>query len=33
MKMKSYLFNSEWEKVVEYCDKIDALQKYSLYPS
>ncbi|MDR1161542.1 MAG: RagB/SusD family nutrient uptake outer membrane protein [Tannerellaceae bacterium] len=33
MKMKAYLYNSEWAEVLEYCDKIDALNKYSLYPS
>ena len=33
MKMKAYFFNSEWEKVLEYCDKIDALNKYKLFPS
>lgn len=33
MKMKAYLYNSQWDKVLEYCNKIDDLQKYSLYPS
>jgi hypothetical protein len=33
MKMKAYLYNSQWDKVLEYCDKIDALNKYSLFPS
>jgi hypothetical protein len=33
MKMKAYLYNSQWDKVLEYCDKIDELNKYSLYPS
>lgn len=33
MKMKAYLFTSEWEQVLEYCDKIDALEKYRLFPS
>ena len=33
MKMKSYLYTSQWDKVLEYCDKIDALGKYKLYPS
>lgn len=33
MKMKSYLYTSQWDKVLEYCDKIDELNKYSLYPS
>lgn len=33
MKMKAYLYNSQWEKVVEYCNKIEALGKYSLFPS
>ncbi len=33
MKMKAYLFTSQWDKVLEYCDKIDALNKYKLYPS
>lgn len=33
MKMKAYLYTSQWDKVLEYCDKIDALGKYKLYPS
>lgn len=33
MKMKAYLYNSQWDKVLEYCDKIDELKKYDLYPS
>lgn len=33
MKMKAYLYTSNWEKVLEYCDKIDELGKYKLYPS
>lgn len=33
MKMKAYLYNSQWDKVLEYCNKIDDLKKYSLYPS
>ena len=33
MKMKAYLFNSQWDKVLEYCDKIDALGRYKLFPS
>src|SRR5660398_73130 len=33
MKMKVYLYNSQWDKVLEYCNKIDELKKYSLYPS
>jgi hypothetical protein len=33
MKMKAYLYTSDWAKVLEYCDKIDALGKYELYPS
>ena len=33
MKMKAYLYTSEWDKVLEYCDKIDALNKYKLFPS
>lgn len=33
MKMKAYLYNSQWEKVLEYCNQIESLQKYSLYPS
>jgi hypothetical protein len=33
MKMKAYLYNAQWEKVLEYCDRIDALNKYSLFPS
>jgi len=31
--MKAYLYNSQWEKVLEYCNKIDELKKYSLFPS
>ncbi|MDR1161532.1 MAG: RagB/SusD family nutrient uptake outer membrane protein [Tannerellaceae bacterium] len=33
IKMKAYLFTSQWDKVLEYCDKIDALGKYKLFPS
>lgn len=33
MKMKSYLYTLEYGKVLEYCDKLDALGKYSLFPS
>lgn len=33
MKMKAYLYNSKWDKVLEYCNKIDDLGKYSLFPS
>lgn len=33
MKMKAYLFTSQWDKVLEYCDKIDGLGKYSLFPT
>lgn len=33
MKMKAYLFTSEWNKVLEYCDKIDELDMYTLFPS
>ena len=33
MKMKAYFFNSDWNKVLEYCDRIDALNKYRLFPS
>lgn len=33
MKMKSYLYTAQWNKVLEYCDKIDALGKYKLFPS
>lgn len=33
MKMKAYLYKSQWDKVLEYCNKIDELQKYSLFPS
>ncbi|MDD2953568.1 MAG: RagB/SusD family nutrient uptake outer membrane protein [Parabacteroides sp.] len=33
MKMKTYMYTSDWEKVLEYCDKIDQLGKYKLYPS
>lgn len=33
MKMKSYLYTSQWDKVLEYCNKIDALGKYKLFPT
>lgn len=33
MKMKAYLFTSQWDKVLEYCEKIDKLDKYKLFPS
>ena len=33
MKMKAYLYKSQWAEVLQYCNKIDALNKYSLYPS
>jgi len=33
MKMKSYMYTSEYVKALELCDRIDALGKYSLYPS
>lgn len=33
MKMKAYLFTSKWEKVLEYCNEIDKLDKYKLFPS
>lgn len=33
LKMKAYLFTSQWDKVLEYCDKIDALNKYKLFSS
>lgn len=33
MKMKAYLYTSQWDKVLEYCDKIDELKKYSLFSS
>lgn len=33
MKMKAYLYNSKWDKVLEYCNKIDELKKYSLFSS
>lgn len=33
MKMKAYLYTSQWDKVLEYCDKIDDLGMYSLFPS
>ncbi|MDR1200307.1 MAG: RagB/SusD family nutrient uptake outer membrane protein [Tannerellaceae bacterium] len=33
MKMKAYLFTLQWDKVLEFCDKIDALGKYKLFPS
>lgn len=33
MKMRAYLYKGNWDKVLEYTDKIDALKKYSLFPS
>lgn len=33
MKMKTYLYNSQFDKVLEYCNKIEELNKYSLFPS
>ncbi len=33
MKLRAYLYKSNWDKVLEYADKIDALNKYSLFPS
>lgn len=33
MKMKAYLFASDWNNVLEYCIKIEELNKYSLFPS
>lgn len=33
MKMKAYLYQGNYAKVLEYCDKIDGLNKYILYPS
>jgi starch-binding outer membrane protein, SusD/RagB family len=33
MKMKAYLYTSQWDKVFEYCNKIEELGKYSLFPS
>ena len=33
MKMKTYMYTSEWDNVLEYCDKIDALNKYKLFPT
>ena len=33
MKMKSYLYTSSWDKVIEYCDKIEGLGKYKLFPT
>jgi len=33
MKMKAYLYNSQWDKILEYSNKIDDLEKYSLFPS
>lgn len=33
MKMKAYLFVSNWEKVLELCEKIETLKKYKLFPS
>lgn len=33
MKMKAYLFVSDWKEVLNYCEKIDKLDKYSLFPS
>ncbi|NIG57613.1 RagB/SusD family nutrient uptake outer membrane protein [Chitinophaga sp. Cy-1792] len=33
MKLRAYLYVSNWDKVLEYADKIDGLNKYSLFPS
>lgn len=33
MKMKSYLYTSQWDKVLEYCNKIDGLGIYDLFPT
>ena len=33
MKMKTYMYTSEWENALTYCDKIDELKKYQLFPS
>ncbi|WP_161888280.1 RagB/SusD family nutrient uptake outer membrane protein [Pontibacter russatus] len=33
MKMRAYLYQAEWEKVVEYADKVIDLGVYDLFPS
>ncbi|ETZ20872.1 RagB/SusD family nutrient uptake outer membrane protein [Pedobacter sp. V48] len=33
MKMRAYLYQKKWDKVVEYADKITALGIYNLFPS
>lgn len=33
MKMRAYLYKANWDKVLEYAAKVDALNKYSLFPS
>lgn len=33
MKMKTYLYNSDWDKVLDMCNEIEKLNKYSLFPS
>lgn len=33
MKMRAYLYQSDWDKVIEYADKVIALGVYDLFPS
>ena len=33
MKMRAYLYQSNWDKVIEYADKVIALGVYDLFPS
>ncbi|MBE7641069.1 RagB/SusD family nutrient uptake outer membrane protein [Salegentibacter sp. BLCTC] len=33
MKMRAFLYQSEWEQVIEYADKVIALGEYDLFPS
>jgi len=33
MKMRAYLYQSQWDKVLEFADKVIGLGKYNLFPS
>lgn len=33
MMMKTYMYTSDWEKALDYCNRIDALNKYKLFPT
>lgn len=33
MKMKAYLYVSDWNNVLKYCEEIDKLDRYKLFPS